>query len=102
MRCAQALKGQKPSAQVEDERDLASVMAAADLDGDGTLNYEEFIVATANLNKLEREQNILNAFKQFDTDHSGALSKAEVMDALTSMGSSEQEVEVGCYSRPCS
>ncbi len=80
--------------QPEDERDLASVMAAADLDGDGTLNYEEFIVATANLSKLERETNILNAFKEFDTDHSGALSKSEVMAALTSMGSSEQEVEV--------
>ncbi|CAK0733939.1 hypothetical protein CVIRNUC_000358 [Coccomyxa viridis] len=76
----------------EDEGDLASVMAAADLDGDGTLNYEEFIAATANLSKLEREDNILAAFKQFDTDHSGALSKAEVMQALVSMGSSEQEV----------
>ena len=80
--------------QPEDERDLASVMKTADLDGDGTLNYEEFIVATANLSKLERESNILNAFKQFDTDHSGALSKSEVMAALTSMGSSEQEIEV--------
>ena len=81
--------------QEEDEGDLGSVMAAADLDGDGTLNYEEFIAATANLSKLERETNILSAFKQFDTDHSGALSKSEVMAALTSMGSSEQEIEVG-------
>ena len=80
--------------QAEDESDLASVMAAADLDGDGTLNYEEFIAATASLSKLEREDNILAAFKQFDTDHSGALSKAEVMQALVSMGSSEQEVSV--------
>ena len=85
------------AAQEEDEGDLASVMAAADLDGDGTLNYEEFIAATANLSKLERETNILSAFRQFDTDHSGALSKTEVMAALTSMGSSEQEIEVTCH-----
>ena len=39
-------------------------MKAADLDGDGTLNYEEFICATANLAKLEKEANILAAFKQ--------------------------------------
>ena len=39
-------------------------MRAADLDGDGTLNYEEFICATANLAKLEKEANILAAFKQ--------------------------------------
>ena len=69
-------------------------MAAADLDGDGTLNYEEFIAATASLSKLERETNILEAFKQFDTDHSGALSKEEVTQALVSMGSSKEEVEV--------
>lgn len=29
-------------------------MHAADLDGDGTINYEEFIVATVNLAKLEK------------------------------------------------
>ena len=69
-------------------------MAGAGLGGDGTLNYEEFIAATANLSKLEREANILEAFKQFDLDHSGALSKSEVMAALTSMGSTEQEIEV--------
>lgn len=86
--------------QEEDERDLAGVMAAADLDGDGTLNYDEFIAATANLSKLEREANILSAFKQFDTDHSGALSKSEVMAALTSMGSTEQEIEVSLREDP--
>ena len=75
-------------------------MAAADLDGDGTLNYDEFIAATANLSKLEREANILSAFKQFDTDHSGALSKSEVMVALTSMGSTEQEIEVSGTKSP--
>ena len=75
-------------------------MAAADLDGDGTLNYDEFIAATANLSKLEREANILSAFKQFDSDHSGALSKSEVMAALTSMGSTEQEIEVSSQEDP--
>ena len=95
--------GRFPCVQVEDEGDLAAVMAAADLDGDGTLNYEEFIAATANLSKLEREDNILAAFKQFDTDHSGALSKAEVMQALVSMGSTEQEVSVrpSAFCRSC-
>ncbi len=38
----------------QEESELESVMKAADLDGDGTLNYEEFICATANLAKLEK------------------------------------------------
>ena len=49
---------------LQEESELEVVMRAADLDGDGTLNYEEFICATANLAKLEKEANILAAFKQ--------------------------------------
>ena len=36
------------------ETELIEAMQAADLDGDGTINYEEFIVATVNLAKLEK------------------------------------------------
>ena len=36
------------------ETELIEAMHAADLDGDGTINYEEFIVATVNLAKLEK------------------------------------------------
>lgn len=39
-----------------DDNDLASLMAAADIDGNGTIDYEEFVAATANLNKLEKEE----------------------------------------------
>ncbi|CAL8466924.1 g6460 [Coccomyxa elongata] len=79
--------------RLQDEADLGGIMAAADLDGDGTLNYEEFIAATVNLNKLEKEANILAAFNKFDTDHSGALTKDEIREALSSMGSTDEEVE---------
>lgn len=82
----------------QEDMDLASIMAAADVDGDGTLNYEEFIAATANLNKLEREANILAAFNQFDTDHSGALTKDEIREALASAGSTDDEIQVEVHS----
>ena len=36
------------------ETELVEAMQAADLDGDGCINYEEFIVATINLAKLEK------------------------------------------------
>jgi calcium-dependent protein kinase len=81
-------------AAAQEEGDMASIMAAADLDGDGKLNYEEFIAATANLNKLEKEANILAAFNQFDTDHSGALTRDEIREALASSGSTDEEIQV--------
>jgi hypothetical protein len=80
---------------MQEDDELASIMAAADLDGDGKLNYEEFIAATASLNKLEREANILAAFNQFDTDHSGALTRDEIREALASMQSTtDEEIQV--------
>ena len=79
---------------MEDESDLEAVMASADIDGDGTLNYEEFIAATVSLNKLEKESSILAAFKEFDKDQSGALSKEEVKEALAKTGSTDAEIQV--------
>ena len=44
----------KQPANEAQETELIEAMHAADLDGDGTINYEEFIVATVNLAKLEK------------------------------------------------
>lgn len=52
------------------ETELIEAMHAADLDGDGTINYEEFIVATVNLAKLEKVCHRDAMFNQF-------LDKAE-------------------------
>ncbi len=48
------------------EEDLQVLMRAADLDGDGTINYEEFVACTVSLAKLEREDAYMQAFQHFD------------------------------------
>ena len=42
------------------------LMKAADLDGDGTINYEEFVACTVSLAKLEQEDAYMRAFQHFD------------------------------------
>lgn len=48
----------------------------------GSIDYEEFLAATVNLNHLEKEDTMYNAFRHFDSDNSGYISQAELEDAL--------------------
>jgi calcium-dependent protein kinase len=41
------------------------------VDGDGTIDYLEFITATMHLNKIDREDHLYTAFQHFDIDSSG-------------------------------
>mgnify|MGYP000285290132 CR=1 FL=1 len=43
----------------------------ADVDGNGTIDYSEFITATVNMNKMDREEHLYSAFQYFDKDGSG-------------------------------
>lgn len=45
----------------------------ADVDKNGTIDYHEFITATINRHKLEREENLFKAFQYFDKDNSGSV-----------------------------
>ena len=58
-----------------------AVMKAADVDGDGVIDYNEFVAATLNVNQLEKEELIAKAFKQFDTDGSNSISMEELEQA---------------------
>ena len=43
----------------------------ADVDGNGTIDYIEFITATMHMNRMEREDHLYKAFEYFDKDRSG-------------------------------
>lgn len=43
--------------------DVEAVMQSADVDGDGTINYHEFVAATISYAKLEKEELLQKAFQ---------------------------------------
>lgn len=43
----------------------------ADVDGNGSIDYIEFITATMHRHKLERDEHLYKAFQHFDKDNSG-------------------------------
>ena len=45
----------------------------ADADGNGTIDYDEFITATMHMNRMDREEHLYTAFQYFDKDNSGCV-----------------------------
>lgn len=54
----------------------------ADADGNGIIDYDEFITATMHMNRLNREEHVYTAFQYFDKDNSGYITIEELEQAL--------------------
>ncbi|KAK1586441.1 hypothetical protein Q3G72_002577 [Acer saccharum] len=57
-------------------------MEAADVDGNGTIDYIEFITATMHMNRMEREEHLYKAFEYFGKDRNGYITMEELEHAL--------------------
>ncbi|KAK8587335.1 hypothetical protein V6N12_021832 [Hibiscus sabdariffa] len=64
------------------ESEVWQLMEAADVDGNGTIDYFEFITATMHMNRIEREERLYTAFQHFDKDNSGYITMEELKQAL--------------------
>merc|ERR1719410_3100056 len=85
------------------QQDIDALFAAGDVDGNGEIDYEEFIAlmcpsASDIVEKFRSKYKSFNdvkaAFKRFDRNGDGALSKEELTAAMKSSGDSYSEVEV--------
>lgn len=54
----------------------------ADVDGNGALDYGEFVAVTIHLQRMENEEHFLRAFMFFDKDGSGYIELSELREAL--------------------
>ncbi|KZV22397.1 calcium-dependent protein kinase [Dorcoceras hygrometricum] len=68
------------------EAEVKQLMDAADVDGNGTIDYIEFITATMHRHRLEREENLYEAFQYFDKDNSGFITRDELETAMQEYG----------------
>lgn len=64
------------------DNDIKTVMAATDLDGSGTIDYNEFLAATVNVALLQRKDILFRLFNEIDADGSGTLTVEEIEAAL--------------------
>ncbi|KAG7957617.1 hypothetical protein I3843_11G184600 [Carya illinoinensis] len=68
------------------EAEVQQLMEAADVDGNGSIDYIEFITATMHRHKLERDEHLFKAFLYFDTDNSGFITRDELETAMKEYG----------------
>ncbi|KAK7280782.1 hypothetical protein RJT34_25849 [Clitoria ternatea] len=65
------------------ESEIRQLMDAADINKNGTIDYCEFITATMDRYKLEKEGNLFEAFQYFDKDNNGYVTRDELRQAIT-------------------
>jgi calcium-dependent protein kinase len=66
-----------------------------DIDGNGTLDCEEFVTVLLHIKKMSNEEYLPKAFKYFDKDGNGYIEMEELMEALgdDELGPNEQVVK---------
>lgn len=66
-----------------------------DIDGNGTLDCEEFVTVLLHIKKMSNEEYLPKAFKYFDKDGNGYIEMEELMEALADdeLGPNEQVVK---------
>ncbi|KAK6131315.1 hypothetical protein DH2020_034944 [Rehmannia glutinosa] len=72
------------------EAEIKQLMEAADVDKNGTIDYIEFITATMHRHKLDKEENLFKAFRYFDKDNSGYITRDELRQAMTQYGMGDE------------
>merc|ERR1712100_993669 len=77
------------------EAELADMINEVDADGNGTIDFPEFLTMMARKMKdTDSEEEILEAFKVFDRDGYGFISAAELRHVMTNLGEKLTDEEV--------
>ncbi|CAD7703849.1 unnamed protein product [Ostreobium quekettii] len=83
----------KKGASVE-ELELLTLVEKVDLDDNGEIDYEEFMAANVQMQKLDSDQNIRMAFKHLDRDGNGYITPDEIVHCLmTEQGLTAMEID---------
>lgn len=64
------------------EAEIKMLMEVADVDGNGVLDYGEFVAVTIHLQRMENDEHFRRAFMFFDKDGSGYIELTELREAL--------------------
>jgi len=70
----------------EAKKEVGRIIGIIDVDGNGFIEYEEFLRAAMNKERILTEKNLQAVFNMFDKDRSGKISIKEIRDILGGQG----------------
>eukprot|EP00983_Pelagomonas_calceolata_P017586 551360-Pelagomonas_calceolata.AAC.2 len=65
--------------------------------GQEGVDYVEFLAATLHLGRLERDERLWRAFRHFDVDNTGFISRANLVSALPHLGKKASAYDASMY-----
>ncbi|KAJ6791710.1 calcium-dependent protein kinase 20-like isoform X1 [Iris pallida] len=75
------------------DADVKILMDAADVDGNGTLDYGEFVAVSIHIQKIGNDEHLRKAFAFFDQNKSGYIEIEELRESLADdLGQNDEEV----------
>eukprot|EP00358_Blepharisma_japonicum_P005993 CAMPEP_0202943696 /NCGR_PEP_ID=MMETSP1395-20130829/4224_1 /ASSEMBLY_ACC=CAM_ASM_000871 /TAXON_ID=5961 /ORGANISM="Blepharisma japonicum, Strain Stock R1072" /LENGTH=96 /DNA_ID=CAMNT_0049641497 /DNA_START=351 /DNA_END=638 /DNA_ORIENTATION=+ len=67
---------------INSQAEAEQIMKEVDTDANGFIDYTEFLKATIDMRKILSTENLKAAFKLFDRDGNGSISKNELKKVL--------------------
>jgi len=80
--------------EVEAQKEVDRIMEKADIDKSGSIDYNEFIMAASNRQKMLNKEKLEATFKIFDKDGNGSISADEIKSVLFgNSGADKKQIE---------
>jgi len=77
------------------ESDLQDMINEVDADGNGTIDFKEFLeMMTKHMKEADCDQELREAFKVFDTDGNGKISSFELKEVMKNLGEKLTDEEI--------
>lgn len=66
--------------------EIKNIIKSVDYQGNGKINYSEFLAATVSVKSVLTNEMLLALFKHFDTDDSGYITPDNIIEAMGQAG----------------